>query len=53
MAITIRLGGKNITVEENTLDRLVRYVDPVRARERMRARVQLAAAGGYTGGRRD
>jgi lambda family phage portal protein len=34
-------------------DRVVAYFDPVRGAERFRARMVLALAGGYTGGRRD
>ena len=40
-------------VTPNLADRLVTYFDPVRGAERYRARLMLALAGGYTGGRRD
>ncbi|TAK45250.1 MAG: phage portal protein [Betaproteobacteria bacterium] len=52
MQYRIRAGRQTVTVDETLLDRAVRYVDPVRARARMAARLQLAAAGGYTGAAR-
>lgn len=39
-------------VQENLLDKAIRWFDPVRAAERFRARAILAVAGGYTGGSR-
>ena len=37
----------------NSLDKLIHWIDPVRGAERMRARMQMALAGGYTGGKTD
>ncbi len=39
-------------VRPNWLDRVVGYVNPVAGRERLRARMMMAVAGGYTGGSR-
>lgn len=39
-----------MSVHETLFDRAVRYIDPVRARARLAARIQMAAAGAYTGG---
>jgi lambda family phage portal protein len=40
-------------VRQNLLDRFIGYVNPTLAAERYRARMMLAIAGGYTGGRKD
>lgn len=48
-----RINGRDYAVQETVLDRLIGYVDPERAQRRLRARLQLAIAGGYTGARRD
>jgi lambda family phage portal protein len=57
MEYKLRVGRQEAVVRENLLDRVVRWVDPVRGQQRLAARagqaVMAAAAGGYTGGRRD
>jgi len=50
MAKTIRIGRKEITVRENLVDRVVQYFNPIKGRERLRARVNTALIGGYIGG---
>jgi lambda family phage portal protein len=41
---------RRIAIPPETLaDKIVRYFDPIRARERMQARVAMAIAGGYAG----
>lgn len=45
----MRLRG-GVTVQPNLIDRLVEYVDPERARNRLQARVQLAIAAAAIGG---
>jgi lambda family phage portal protein len=40
-------------VKQTLLDRVIGYFDPAAAAERYRARMVMAIAGGYTGGRRD
>jgi len=40
-------------VAPNSLDKLIQWADPVRAAQRMHARMQMAIAGGYTGGKMD
>ena len=42
-----------VEVKRNALDRLIEFVAPVRARDRLQARMQLAIAGQWTGGRTD
>lgn len=42
-------GGQKLTVETTVVDRLVGYFSPERAVSRLRARAQLAMAGGYKG----
>lgn len=37
----------------NTLDKIIRWADPVRGEQRMKARMHMALAGGYTGGKTD
>ena len=51
MKYEVRVGRQKVAVEENILDRAVRYFDPASARRRMQARMQMAVAGGgaYTG----
>lgn len=51
--LTLRIGGKEITVEPTFVDRVVNYFSPRHGVDRMRARTQMAVAGGYTGARRD
>lgn len=53
MAIKIKLGGRDVDVSENILDRAIRYVAPGAANRRLMNRAAYAVAGGYTGGRRD
>jgi len=48
----IRVGRREVVAQETFLDRAIRYFDPVRARARIAARLQLAVAGGYSGGSR-
>lgn len=50
MKTTVRIGRKNIDVQESLVDRFVRWRDPVKGLERFRARVNIALVGGYTGG---
>ena len=50
--ITINASGEKITVRENLFDRLVRYLDPVKAERRFRARAMLALSGSYIGASR-
>ena len=40
---------KKIAVERTLVDRMIQYIDPVRAARRYRARISLAVAGGYIG----
>lgn len=44
--------ARRLEVEENFLDRVIKFVDPVKAARRYQARAALAVAGGYTGGSR-
>ena len=48
----LRAGGKQISITENLADKIVSWVDPVRAMDRLRARAKMAMVGGYTGGSR-
>ena len=50
---TVKIAGHDIDVRENALDRVIRWVDPVRAQRRLGARAAYALAGGYSAGRRD
>ena len=36
-------------MSENFIDRAIRYIDPVRAKQRMQARAAMAIVGGYSG----
>jgi lambda family phage portal protein len=40
-------------IQQNLLDRVIGYFNPAAAADRYRARMVMAIAGGYTGGRRD
>jgi lambda family phage portal protein len=40
---------KKIEVRQNVVDRVIGYFDPVRAKERLKARYVLSLAGGYSG----
>jgi capsid protein len=44
--------ARKITIEENVLDKAIKWVAPVRAARRFHARAMLALAGGYVGGSR-
>lgn len=48
-----QIAGKTITIEENIIDRAVRFVNPVRANQRFRARAMQALSGAYLGARYD
>lgn len=48
----MRLRG-GLEVKKNFVDRAVEFIDPVRGRERFKARVQLALAGQWTGAKKD
>ncbi|MDP2688980.1 MAG: phage portal protein, partial [Deltaproteobacteria bacterium] len=52
MKTEFRIGGETVTVRENLMDRLVRYLDPVKAQRRFQARAMSALAGGYIGASR-
>lgn len=43
---------RRIHIQENWLDKAYRYVAPIKAAERMKARATLALSGGYTGASR-
>lgn len=43
---------KKIDVQENIIDRVVKFFDPVKAAQRYRARFAMAYAGGYSGASR-
>jgi lambda family phage portal protein len=50
---TLRLpSGRTVTVNENLLDRVVRWFDPIQGARRFRARALSAIVGGYTGASR-
>lgn len=53
MSMDMRIRGQGINIKENMLDRLIRYVAPVRAYDRFRARAQFAIANAYIGARKD
>ena len=36
-------------MSENFIDRAIRYIDPIRAQRRMKARAAMAIVGGYSG----
>jgi lambda family phage portal protein len=50
--IEVNVGRKKIAIEENIIDRAIKFIDPVRAQRRMAARMHLALAGGYSGASR-
>jgi lambda family phage portal protein len=52
MQTSFRIGGQNVTVKENVIDRLVSYLSPTRGQQRFRARASMAIIGGYSGGSR-
>ena len=47
------MRARNLEVKKNLIDRAVEFFDPVRGRNRYKARVQLALAGQWVGGRKD
>ncbi len=49
MKFEMRVGARRFSVEENIVDRAIRFIDPARANERARARMAAAVAGGYIG----
>jgi len=49
----MRIGRQEITVTPTIVDRVISYFSPERGINRLRARTQMAIAGGYTGARRD
>jgi lambda family phage portal protein len=53
MKMNFTIQGKPVKVEENTLDRAIRWLAPAYGLKRFRARTYAAIAGGYNGGRRD
>lgn len=53
LAMDISLQGRKVSVEENAVDRLVRFVSPGRGLRRFQDRVRAAAiSGGYNAGKR-
>ena|SRR3990172_2576144 len=46
------LNLNNLAIKENVIDRIVRYLDPVKAERRFRARAMLALSGSYIGASR-
>lgn len=50
---TLKLGGREVSVPWTIADRLVSWFNPAAGLERLRGRVMMAEAGGYTGGKRD
>ncbi|MFA6054029.1 MAG: phage portal protein [Thermodesulfovibrionales bacterium] len=49
MKTTVRVGREDITIQENIIDKAIRYFDPVKANRRFRSRVSMALAGAYIG----
>ncbi|HBO70532.1 MAG TPA: phage portal protein, partial [Deltaproteobacteria bacterium] len=49
MKYEARFGSRVLSVEENLVDRAIRYLDPARANKRVAARFSAAVAGGYVG----
>lgn len=43
---------KRVAIQQNIIDKVVSYFDPVKGRDRMQARAMMALAGGYVGGSR-
>ena len=52
MNYTTTIGGKEITIAENWLDRAIRFVAPVYSAQRMRARMYDAMVSSYVGASR-
>lgn len=51
--VTLRIGRQEVTVKPTLIDSIVNYFSPERGINRLRARTQMAIAGGYTGARRN
>src|SRR3972149_5178879 len=51
--MNFRHRGRELNIQENIVDRMIRYTAPARANKRLHARIVGAIAGGYTGARRD
>lgn len=49
MKTTFKVGRENITVLENLWDKVVRVYDPIKGKERFKAKCMSALAGGYSG----
>jgi lambda family phage portal protein len=49
MKFDFKVGRHRASIEENLVDRIIRYVDPARANKRAAARFSAAVAGGYIG----
>ncbi len=49
----LTVGRKKITVEENAVDKVVRFFSPATANQRLRSRMALAMSGSYIGARTD
>ena len=49
MKTTIRVGREDISIEENILDKAIRYINPIKTNKRFRSRVSMALAGAYIG----
>lgn len=45
--------SRRVEIRKNVVDRTIEFFDPVRGRERLRARMQLALAGQWVGGKKD
>ena len=50
MQVDLRTPQGSLVVKENILDRVIRYVSPIRGRRRFQARVLTAIGGGYIAG---
>ena len=46
---TVKIGRASVAVQENIIDRVVNFFDPVRGRRRFQSRVAMAISGGYSG----
>ena len=49
MKFEATIGRRRVAVEENLVDRAIRFFDPLRANKRVAARLSAAAVGGYVG----
>lgn len=48
-----KIGKETITVQENIIDRAVRFINPIKGAQRFKARTMQAVAGAYIGARID